>query len=301
MVVAPTGAHNNSRTSSGSAYVVWGKSSTTNIDLNALGTGGYRIDGAAASDGLDAVANAGDVNGDGTTDQIVGAKSADPNGSNSGSAYVVFGKTSTTTVDLNALGGGGFRMDGASASWMAGSFVAGAGDVNGDGKADVAVSSPFAGNNSRASSGSVYLVFGKSSTTTVSLNAMSGEGYRIDGALFGTLIGQSIANAGDINADGRPDLLIGSHISSPLGRSAAGSAYVVYGKASTTNIDLLTINNQGIAIDGAASGDRLGGSVASAGDINGDGRAELLLGASAADGGGDEVGSVYVMTTPTCT
>src|SRR5205809_780108 len=84
------------------------------------------------------VAAAGDVNGDGHADVIVGASAADSNQrTDSGSAYVVFGKPTSATVDLAKLGDGGFRIDGAAAYDHAGYPVAGVGDVNGDGRPDV--------------------------------------------------------------------------------------------------------------------------------------------------------------------
>ena len=80
------------------AYVVFGRSTPGTVDLAALGTGGFRIDGAVEVDGsVEDVAGAGDVNGDGLADLVVGS---------GGGAYVVFGKSSTSPVDLSALGAG---------------------------------------------------------------------------------------------------------------------------------------------------------------------------------------------------
>src|SRR5919199_934549 len=95
-------------------------------------------DGAASSDQAGtAVAAAGDVNGDGLADVIVGARFADPAGRvDAGAAYVVFGKASTGAVDLANLGTQGFRIDGGTAGDRAGTSVAGARDVSGDGRPD---------------------------------------------------------------------------------------------------------------------------------------------------------------------
>ena len=118
------------------------------------------------------VAQAGDVNGDGRTDVIVGAPDANHNGrTESGSAYVVYGRAVSTDIDLNALGSRGFRVDGAAAndslgggssspgSWQQ-SNVATAGDVNADGRTDVVVSAVHASNHARLGSGSAYVVYG---------------------------------------------------------------------------------------------------------------------------------------------
>src|SRR4051794_36169745 len=99
-----------------------------------------RVDGAGRGDHAGyAVAGAGDVNGDGRADVVIGADLADPGGASSGAAYVVFGPIDAGSVDLGALGQGGFRIDGAAAGDQAGGAVAGAGDVNGDGRDDVIV------------------------------------------------------------------------------------------------------------------------------------------------------------------
>jgi hypothetical protein len=295
LLLGAPGATNNGRGNSGTAYVVFGKASTTTIDLAALGAGGFRIDGAIAGENAGtAVAAAGDVNGDGRPDLLVGS----PEASNElGAAYVVFGKASTTTVDLANLGTGGFAIVGAVADDEAGTAVAGAGgDVNGDGRSDVVVGSPFADNRGRAESGSAYVVFGKASTTTVDLAALGAGGFRIDGAAAGEAAGLALAAAGDANGDGRPDLAIGAPGADANGRVDSGSAYVVFGKASTATVDLAALGGSGFRIDGATAGDLAGLSVSGPGDVNGDGRPDVLVAApDAGNNGRFAAGSAYVI------
>jgi len=297
VIVGAATAGNNGRSASGSAFVVFGTASTATVDLAGLGSAGFRIDGAAASDQAGtSVAGAGDVNGDGRDDVIVGAWAAGNNGrSASGSAYVVFGTASIATVDLAGLGSGGFRIDGAAANDVAGISVAGAGDVNGDGRDDVIVGSWAADNNGRSESGSASVVFGRTSTATVDLAGLGPAGFRIDGAAAGDRAGASVAGAGDVNGDGRDDVIVGSWAADNNGRSGSGSASVVFGRTSTATIDLAGLGSAGFRIDGAAAGDSAGYPVAGAGDVNGDGRDDVIIGAfGAGNNGRSASGSAYI-------
>ena len=111
---------------------------------------------------------------------------------------------STTAVDLAALGSGGFRIDGAVSGDEAGYSVAGAGDVNGDGRADVVVGAPFADDYLKASVGTAHVVFGKATSTSVDLDDLGTGGFRILGVVAQDRTGMDVAGAGDVNGDGRP-------------------------------------------------------------------------------------------------
>jgi hypothetical protein len=208
--------------------------------------GSIRVDGGAAGDLLGySIASAGDVNGDGHADLIVGARDAGNNGRpNSGSAYVVYGGPSLKSLDLHSLStAAGFRIDGAAQGDRAGYSVAGAGDVNGDGYADVIVGAPNTDNaashdpsclsaGNACNSGSVYVIYGQQAPTNVDLaaiktgSAQANRGIEIDGAAAGDQAGYSVAGLGSVNGDGYDDIIVGAP-----GHSGTGSAYVIYGQA----------------------------------------------------------------------
>ncbi len=277
---------------SGSSYVVFGKASAfaATLDLSSLdGSNGFRLDGAAAYDfSGNSVSNAGDVNGDGFDDLIVSAPYANPNGDFSGSSYVVFGKAAgfAATLDLSSLdGSNGFRLDGVAAYDFSGGSVSSAGDVNDDGFADLLVGGASGADPNGNYSSSSYVVFGKAAgfDAALALSSLDGSnGFRLDlTTATDSLFGYSVSSAGDVNGDGFDDLIVGAPLVS-LNGDNSGSSYVVFGKAAgfSATLDVSSLNgSNGFRLDGAA-GDGLGGSVSNAGDVNGDGFADLIISAS---------------------
>ena len=272
----------------GTTYVVFGTDAMLaggDVDLSSLdGTNGFRIDGASAGDQSGFfVSNAGDFNNDGFDDLIIGAPRADPGGdNNAGESFLVFGKGAgfAATLDLGNLNGDGFRIDGIDAADRSGTSVAGGGDVNGDDFDDLIIGAPYADRAGNTNAGEAYVLFGKGAGFgTVDLANLDGDGVLLH-ATSG-YAGFSVGHAGDVNGDGFDDIIVGADRAYAPGANNAGITYVVFGRENFANkLNLENLNGQnGFRIEGIDFGNRSGYSVDSAGDVNGDGFADLLIGA----------------------
>ncbi|MGE0859957.1 MAG: hypothetical protein AB7P42_12690, partial [Gammaproteobacteria bacterium] len=306
VVIGAYGAQPNGNGYAGSSYVVFGRSGgfDATVSLAALdGTNGFRLDGVAESDYSGrAVGAAGDVNGDGFDDLVIGAYGADPNGTNVGASYVVFGQASgfAATLSLATLDGtNGFRLDGVNARDYTGHPVSTAGDVNGDGFDDLLVGAYSADPNG-SQSGTSYVVFGRAEGfgPTFALAALDGtDGFRMDGLAAEDRVGRALGTAGDVNGDGFVDLLIGAY-GADLHGVNVGASYVVFGRAGgfDATFDLASLDGaNGFRLDGVAAYDRSGRALGTAGDFNGDGFDDLIIGAAGADPHGENSGASYVV------
>ena len=233
----------------------------------------YQVSGDTANDQFGySVSMAGDVNGDGSDDFIVGAPFDDPadGGTNAGSAYVFSG------ADGSLL----YQRTGDTASDFFGWSVSGAGDVNGDGKADFIVGAlrddPASGGND---AGSAYVFSGAGGSLF----------YQRTGDTASDEFGSAVSGAGDVNGDEMADFIVGARRDDPAGGGTdAGSAYVFSGADGSLLYQ----------VAGDTGGDWFGYSVSMAGDVNGDGRADFIVGARRDDppGGGTDAGSAYVFS-----
>lgn len=306
-LIGAGGASPNGKSGAGVSYILFGNReiiSTGTFHLSKInGTNGFVINGVADGDHSgSSVSFAGDVNKDGISDLLIGAFLASPNGmSAAGSSYVVFGKVgigSTGFLDLSSLNGiNGFVSNGVTAGDWTGWSVNSAGDVNGDGIADLVIGAGLATPYfTRVHAGISYVVFGKvgiGSAGQFDLSTLNGlNGFTVLGPEIGYQGGQSVASAGDVNGDGIGDVLIGAPA------SATGRTYLMFGKSGVINavLDLGSLGNKGVVINGVSTGDVSGLSVNSAGDVNDDGVTDIIIGApNSSPDGRFEAGVSYVV------
>jgi hypothetical protein len=213
--------------------------------------------GAPLSWTLGAAMPCGDVNGDGHVDYMQGIRGA---------------KGSTPSIGIFS------GSDAAQIDSIPYDFAAPAGDVDGDGRADIIVGLPDAAPNGLVAAGSVLVLSGKDLSQTL---------FQIDGTAAGDRLGAFIGTAGDVDGDGRDDVLVGAPGASPNGLTGAGSLFVYSGAGGALLYRL----------DGTAAGEGFGSSAA-AGDLDGDGRIDFVVGAPHASPGGlTEAGSLRAFTT----
>ena len=271
-------------TNSGTSYVIFGNREgfVPSFNLSALnGANGFTVPGVVTNGYLGlSVSTAGDINGDNVNDLVLGALAAN---SNLGASYVIFGSRSgfPATFNLTNLNGtNGFTIPGVAPSGNLGISVGTAGDINADGISDLVLGA----NGANSGWGASYVIFGSRSgfPAIFNLSALNGaNGFTVPGvAAIGDLagLGWSVGTAGDINADGISDLVLGA----PNLNSDVGVSYVIFGSRGGFSASFypgFNLNGtNGFTISGTASGN-LGSSVSTAGDINGDGVDDLVLGA----------------------
>ena len=279
------------RLDAGAVYIISG----VGIDSEAGGVIGVFPGENLADYAGSSVSMLGDATGDGLSDLLVGSRGHDGGGTDAGAVYLISGSSETWSGEVVA-----------EASWLgerdharAGTAVAGAGDVNGDGLADLLLSGELkeynkdSGNETK-SSGRAYLVFGQDGGWQ-SNGSLADADASFDGEQVGQAAGAALSNGGDLDGDGYADPVV----SATYGGSYTGRVYVIPGDASALS-GAQSLSTAPIQIDGESSYDVFGWAL-SMGDLNGDGIDDLAIGAPGEDfsrlsgGGIENEGRVHVV------
>ena len=252
------------------AILVLGKATGWAKDkpLNTIATASFISEGTGDAAGR-AVAPAGDVNGDGYDDFLIGAPLGDMTSTDAGQVYLILGKasgwaigTSLKSADASFLGE--LSLDNAGTSVTSG-------DVNGDGLSDIIIGSP--GNDDAGdTAGKVYIFLGKASGWAMGTKLSLADATYV-GESAADQAGTSVASGGDLNGDGYDDIVIGTKVG-----MGPGKAYVIFGKPSGWTRGN-SLGKPDASYYGEANNDCAGCAVAMAGDVNGDGLDDMLVGA----------------------
>lgn len=257
----------------GAIYVVLGSATLTSTNL---GTFPIMIGEVAGDEAGRNVAPAGDVNGDGFQDMLVGVPNQDATGANAGAVYLVLGSGTISNASL----GSKIKYTGEAAGDLAGTSADALGDMNGDGYTDFVVGAS-SNDDGVSQGGAAYVVLGSTTPTSGSL----GEQVQYSSAVPFNSAGQEVSGAGDFNGDGYADVMISAPGATP-------GVYLVLGSATPVSSSLA-----GIIFYAGAHGANIVTPLkymAQAGDINSDGFGDVLIGAPNDSMNGANSGAVYV-------
>ena len=267
VIVGAGGYHDGANLFEGRAFIYHG--SSTGLSATPVNTPDD-ADQAFANFGI-SVACAGDVNGDGYSDVIIGAYNYnDGINTGEGRAFVYYGSAAGLSLTPNST-----PDDADQASAIFGISVAGAGDVNGDGYSDVIVGAALYDDGTNTDEGRAFVYHGSAAGLSTTPNSTPDDADQAD-----CNFGFSVASAGDVNADGYSDVIIGTPQYDEGATANVGRVFVYHGSAaglSATPNSTLDETNQALAY--------FGWSVASAGDVNGDGYSDVIIGAPQYDDG----------------
>jgi len=274
------------RSNVGKTYLVLGRATGWSMNMNLSSSDAMFIGEEAADRSGCSVSGAGDVNGDGYDDILIGAKDY-----GIGQTYLVLGRAIGWKRDMD-LSSGDASFIGEGGGDNSGFSVSGAGDVNGDGYDDILIGAHL-NDEEKRSAGQTYLILGRATGWKMDMDLSLSDASFI-GEYYGDQSGYSVSGAGDVNADGYDDIIIGARFNDE-GRHSAGQTYIVLGRAKGWTMDI-RLSCAEVSFMSEAAFDRSGYSVSGAGDVNGDGFDDILIGANGNDESVLYSGKIYLIS-----
>jgi hypothetical protein len=251
----------------GNDFLLYGSADNSNIVLPTVVsntyTNGFFIKQGFNTPGGSLPTASGDFNGDGYGDFVVNDYNLTANG------FVVFGGPALSNISLSDLAAASRGYAISSLSSMSSYGANNVGDINGDGLDDMIV------NNGTSNNNTAYVMFGKTDYSAINPANLGSNGFMItSGSSFGI---SDVDVIGDFNGDGLADMVVGTSGTSING-TGVGAAYVVFGRTGTTNLSISNLApSDGFRIDGVTSSTGFANAVNAAGDVNGDGLADILI------------------------
>jgi hypothetical protein len=280
----------------GVAYLFYGENLGSATDLYVGLDADVQFTAEAPGDELALrVATAGDVDADGLNDVLIAAPSNDVGGeSRSGRVYLMLA-TSITAAVHSASADADWLFNGTNSNDLAGHAIAGAGDIDKDGYAEFMIAAK--GQDSFGSNSGMVYVLNGGDLPIFRTFALADAWYKLGGELAGDRAGHDISNAGDVDTDGRNDILISAY-ANDAGGPSAGRTYLVLAADLDDAGGSMSLSSASYSFTGEASADSSGYSISGGGDWDGDGLSDFLIGAYLHDAAYADVGTTYLFRAP---
>ena len=280
----------------GEAYLFYGESihSSSSVDVDTDASVEFTAESPGDELGL-RVASPGDIDADGFPDVLVGAPSNDIGSeSRAGRAYLM--KATSLTSASHPMGvDSDWLFNGAKSNDLAGHAIDGVGDINKDGYAEFAIAAK--GQDTFGSNSGMVYVFNGAELPIFKTVALAEAWYKIGGETAGDRAGHDLAGAGDVDSDGRGDILISAY-ANDAGGPSSGRTYLVLGDSLTLDGGSMSLGAADYSFTGESAADSSGYAIAGGGDWNNDGLSDILIGAYLNDSTVTDSGTTYLFVSP---